>query len=165
MTTTEFRQSQFKRQARVLAPRQAARMRKQFIQTFLDASTDFFKQNIRHPRRFSDGICYQGYLWDCLAHYSRISFKILLRRLLRYDKVFVFWDIHSSERILIKDPWLFPKPAVLELPSEILAANLVFLPEDVYIFDSSFRWALILTHEYDKEGNDIFLIARPIKPR
>jgi hypothetical protein len=161
---TGIRQSQFKQKVRILAARQAAIARKKFIQTFLDTTTDFFRQNIRRKRRFSDGYCYQGYLWDCLAEYSRMPFKTILRRLLRYKNVYVFWDIHSRDRILIKNCWLFPKQAVLEVPTEILAANLVFLPEDIYIFDDSFNWALILTHEYDEKG-DIFLAARPVKSK
>jgi hypothetical protein len=161
---TEIRRDQFKRNVGVLAAWPAAVARQKFIQTSLDTETDFFRHNIKSKRRFSDGNCYEGYLWDCLARYSKVSFKTILRRLLRYKKVLAFWDIHSHDRILIEDYWLFPKHAVLEIRSEILAANLVFLPQDLYIFDDSFSWALILTHEYDEKG-DIFLAARPVKSK
>jgi hypothetical protein len=99
-------------------------------------------------------------LWDCLKNPRRIALRALLKRVLGKKQVFVLWDIHSSDRIWIRDYWLFPKSSVLEVPTEVLVSNLVFLPEDVYLFDKSFRWSLILTHE-DIHGGRFCLAAKP----
>lgn len=164
ISLAELRQLQFRRAVRVLPNRKAASLRDEFVRTFLRTNTEFFKNNIQRKRRCFDGLCYSGYIWDCVGRYSRISLKTLLRRLLKYEKVYVFWDVHSRDKILIRDCWLFPKHAVLEMTAETLTANFVFLPEDIYIFDSTLSWALIKTHEYDQNGDDIFLAARPTSP-
>ena len=154
------RERSFQRNVIPLPARKAAVLREHFIETFLDTKKDFFQRNIRQTKRFSDGVCYTGYLWDCIVRYSRISLNALLRKLLSHDKVYVMWDVHSCERILMPNYWLFPKDAVLEVNTDFLASNLAFLPQDIYIFDDSFRWALIPTHEYDEKG-DILLSAKP----
>ena len=64
------------------------------------------------------------------------------------NEVFVFWDIHMKERILIENYWNFGKETVLKLYYKELLENMNYLPEDIYIFDESLTWTLILTHEY-----------------
>jgi hypothetical protein len=75
-------------------------------------------------------------------------FRELKYYLENYSMVYVFWDIHTKERIFIENYWKFDKWAVLHLNSQLLFENLEYLLEDIYIFDDSLSWTLILTHEY-----------------
>lgn len=65
----------------------------------------------------------------------------------KLNSVYVFWDIHSCERIFIKDYWKFDKDPVLKLDIKMLLKGEKYLPEDIYIFDKSFTWTFIKTHE------------------
>ena len=58
------------------------------------------------------------------------------------------WDIHSAERIFIPNYWKYPKECILyvEMWSEDMYKE---LPEDIYIFDDTFTWSAIYTHEID----------------
>ena len=100
-------------------------------------------------RQFSDGECYQGYLWDCLITPKVISIEEVVKFRAGLKNVFVFWDIHSKDRILIPDYWKFGKDNVLKLKFDELMDNQEYLPEDIYIFDESIKWTLVLTHEDD----------------
>lgn len=73
-----------------------------------------------------------------------------------------FWDIHSCERILIPDYWKFPKKSCLELNFNDLCSNRKFLPEDIYIFDRSFKWTIVFTHEINWENQPLFLQSESI---
>jgi len=57
------------------------------------------------------------------------------------------WDIHTKERIFIKDYWKFKKKAVLKMKANLLFEGEIHLPEDIYIFDDSFNWTIAKTHE------------------
>ena len=162
LTTTliEMNLGQFKRSARALPAEEASIIRNRFIKSFVDTRSKFFQKRVRCKRRFSDGLCYEGYLWDCLKNPRRIPIRAVLRRLLQTKQVFVLWDIHSSDRIWVRDYWLFPKSSVLEVPPEVLVTNVAFLPEDVYFFDKSYHWSLILTHE-DIRGVRLCIAAKP----
>ena len=63
-------------------------------------------------------------------------------------EVYVFWDIHSCERIFIEDYWKFDKEVVLKMDLKTLIKGEKYLPEDIYIFDVDCEWTMIKTHEY-----------------
>ena len=86
--------------------------------------------------------------------YAIVSLRDAVGRIQRQGEVVVFWDIHSKERIFVPDYWKFPKDAVLQLSGKLLAGNLGYLPEDLYICDNSFAWADILTHEEDHQRHE-----------
>jgi hypothetical protein len=46
----------------------------------------------------------------------------------------------------------FSKDCMLKLNYETLIDNLNHLPEDIYVFDESLEWTVILTHEDDFNG-------------
>ena len=69
----------------------------------------------------------------------------------RLNKVLVFWDIHSSDKIWIKDYWKFGKDSMIKLKYSNFLDNLEYFPEDVYIYDESLKWTIVLTHE-DNDG-------------
>lgn len=123
-------------------------LREAYIDTFVDRTSDYYKSKIEKTLVFSDGICYTGYLWDCLYVHNRVSFTYVKHFLQnRVDPVYIFWDIHSSDLIHIKGYWKYPKDVVLIVsPSDILDV-IPTLPEDCYFFDDSLTWTIALTHE------------------
>ncbi|MFA9463427.1 MAG: DUF4275 family protein [Velocimicrobium sp.] len=123
-------------------------LRNQFIQKFILTEKDYYKKNILSTQTFSDGICYTGYLWDCLNEVEVIDFNYINSMRNSLAKVYVLWDIHSKDRILIEDYWKFEKNDILLLDFCVLLDNLEYLPEDIYIFNESFNWTFVLTHEY-----------------
>ena len=112
----------------------------------------YYKENIEQKKMFSDGLCYTGYIWDCLLNPRIISEREADQLLQVKRRIIIMWDIHSSERIFIPDYWKFPKAEVLctDAWSETFKND---LPEDVYVFDDTFSWSVIYTHETDLKDN------------
>lgn len=103
-----------------------------------------------------DGWCYEGYLWDCLRSPVVIEHERALKNLRSSSEMrYVMWDVHSRDKILIPDYWKFDRAAVLAVNSDVLAAGLEHLPEDVYIFDQSVNSTLIFTHEQSTAGKPL----------
>ncbi len=131
-------------------------LRSKYIEAFVDTSCEWYKDRIATTREFSDGVCYTGYLWECLINPTYISLFDVVSYRDRLGEVLVFWDIHSSQRIFVKDYWKFGKDTMLRLEFGTLVDNLEFFPEDIYIFDDSISWSLVLTHEDDHDGMQIY---------
>ena len=136
----------FKKSVIVLCDENANSLRRKYIDTFINVDHPHFIRYISHLERFSDGYCYTGYLWDCLISPTVIDFDYFKTVTFSTD-VFVLWDIHSKEKIFVENYWKFNKSDVLKLNYDVLLNNLEYLPEDIYIFDETFSWTLILTHE------------------
>ena len=132
----------------VMRGEKAEEVRQAYIERFVDTKSEGFQRYIAVRVPFEDGLYYTGYLWDCLKHSELITEDQLLADLSLRKAVQVLWDLHSAERILIEDYWKFPRDAILRLDARDLASGLTYLPEDIYIFDDSLGWSLILTHEY-----------------
>jgi len=130
-------------------------LRNKYIEKFVDTSHEHYIENISTVKEFSDGICYVGYLWDCIINYTVIKFDEVVKYKEKLSKVLIFWDIHSEERILIKDYWKFGKDSMLRIDFGDFLDNIEYFPEDVYIFDESLEWSLVLTHEENDPGNRI----------
>jgi hypothetical protein len=142
----------FSKKISTLSSIEGEEIRSRYIKTFVDFEGEFYKANIETKHKFSDGYCYTGYLWDCLVSPIIISQEYLEATQKNLGSVYVFWDIHSCERIFIDEYWKFGKDSVLQLDMKILMSGKVHLPEDIYIFDESFDWTLILTHEHTSSG-------------
>lgn len=127
-------------------------LRCEYIKTFVNTVSPYYIENIKHKTMFSDGLCYIGYLWDCLINPNIVLEYAADKLLQEKRKLFIMWDIHSCERILIPDYWKFPKSRVL-YTDNWLDAFKSELPEDVYMFDDTFNWSIIYTHETDVKGN------------
>lgn len=123
-------------------------LRCDYIKKFVNTTSAYYKENIERKMMFSDGLCYTGYLWDCLLNPSIISEREADQLLQEKRRIFIMWDIHSCERIFIPNYWKFPKTKVLCADSwwETFKDD---LPEDVYVFDDTFSWSVIYTHETD----------------
>src|SRR4051794_16806832 len=111
---------QFKEAVEVLPEPAAQHLRNTYVQAFVDENTEFYRNNILRLEDFSDGKCYTGYLWCTLKAYERLDFAEWAVRINQKEDVYVFWDIHSKDRILIPGYWRFPKNAVLLLPASVL---------------------------------------------
>ena len=141
--------NEFRAAAAILLGSEANEIRRQYIQSFVDTTTSYYRERIAVTRAFRDGQCYVGYLWDSLKHSRLVDEEEAIKELARMAKpLYALWDIHSNERIYIKDYWKFPKDAVLILGVKELIAGMRFLPEDIYVFDDSFDWSIVFTHEY-----------------
>lgn len=122
------------------------RLREKYIKTFVDTNSDFYNENIRKLRQFSDGLYYIGYLWDCFKQPNVVSENKLKEILNDKRNIYIMWDIHSSDRIFIPNYWKFPKLNILfaEFWTDKIKKD---LPEDIYLFDETFSWSAVFTHE------------------
>lgn len=142
---------EFKSEVGVIPQMDAKHFRSEYIDKFINTNSEHYQKYIEVIRQFSDGMCYTGYTWDCLINPSIIRIEEVVNFRAVLKEVLVFWDIHSKDRILIPDYWKFGKDDVLKLKFGELMDNLEYLPEDIYIFDESLKWTLVLTHE-DNNG-------------
>ena len=126
-------------------------LRNEYINALVNCDSPYYKKYIEQKRMFVDGMCYVGYLWDCLLNKVVISEYRAKLMLTEKNNIFIMWDIHSCERIFIPDYWKYPKTSVLYAAewSDSLMSN---LPEDLYLFDETFRWSVIFTHETSDKG-------------
>lgn len=138
----------FKNNLRILSQEAAQSLRSEYIKSFIDTQKQYYNKYIDKVNEYSDGMCYTGYLWDCLKNALVIDLQYIESISNKLNSVYVLWDIHTKERIFIEDYWKFGKDSILKLEFAELMKNLEYLPEDIYIFDESFRWTVVLTHEY-----------------
>lgn len=126
------------------------KLRREYIKTFINTTSSYYVKNIEQKMMFSDGLCYTGYLWDCLLNAQIISEYQADQLLQKKQKIFIMWDIHSCDRIFIPNYWKFPKSNILSV--DIWSKSLkIELPEDIYVFDDTFNWSIIYTHETDSK--------------
>lgn len=145
----------FKEKIEYLHGKRKYNIREKYIDSFVNINCEHYIKFIKNTAQYIDGICYKGYLWDCIFNLNIITWDDIIAYKEKLLKVMILWDIHPKERILIKNYWKFGKDSVLEINYEDIIDNINYFPEDVYIFDNSFKWSLILTHEYDDKGNRI----------
>lgn len=146
----------FRTKVTLLNETERNRLREKYINTFIDQNHKRYQDQIVLRKRCIDGNCYDGYLWDYLKSREIIDTLYVQEAANRIADVYVFWDIHSCEKILVKDYWKFEKDAMLKLNFTLLLQGKEYLPEDIYIFNESFTWTIILTHE-DLDGRPYYL--------
>ncbi len=136
-------------QPQILSPADSAIWREFYLDTFVDRASEHYQRYIASPQQFSDGIHYRGYIWDCLRSPTRITSKRFRLELENKTELFVMADDHSRDRVIGPPLWPFPPYSVACFKSKLLVEWLNSLPEDIYVFDASVSWTLVLTHEYD----------------
>lgn len=141
-------------------------LRDQFIKNFINTVHEHYIKHIGMLKEYSDGMCYDGYLWDVLNEpYDKVVRKQeeALEYLLKKDTVLVMWDICSNERICLNDTIRHnnSKDAIISVKADELCELVEYewssgwdlenrcLPEDIYIFDETMNWCVIFTHEGD----------------
>ena len=141
----------FEKMVEILDEATGDKLRKRYIETFINTDHELYREHIEVRHQFCDGYGYLGYLWDFIKHPVIIEKEYIEAVAENIGEVYVFWDIHSCERIFIKDYWKFGKKAVLKVDLKTLLEGWNYLPEDIYIFDKTMAWTLIKTHE-DMDG-------------
>ena len=145
---------EFSQRIKVLQTLEADQIRAKYISLFVDQVSEWYEEQIAIKVLSGDGWYYRGYMWECLKQGTPAKEEQILGQLKGMDEsVFVLWDISSRRNLSPKDYWKFPRDAVLYLWASDLLEGLGYLPEDIYIFNASFSWSLIFTHEttYDNE--------------
>ena len=132
---------------KIIIGSKAENLRKKYVECFVDTNLDYYSERIKRKIMCSDGMCYTGYLWDCLKNKFLMSEKECLRYIENTEIIFVFWDIHSQDRIFIPNYWKYPKDAIVEMQYKELLENINTFPEDIYVVDETFEWSVVFTHE------------------
>jgi hypothetical protein len=132
-----------------LPPKDSAFLREAYLLAFVDTSCEHYKKYIGARRQFSDGEHYTGYAWDCIRQPSRITYERFCHEVVHHPEVYAFADDHSRDRVITAPLWPYPPYSLVALPPDLLLQLLPALPEDIYVFDSSVSWTVVLTHEHD----------------
>jgi hypothetical protein len=133
----------------VLSAAESALWRDAYLKAFVDMSCDYYKWYIARPRQFSDGVHHEGNLWDCLRGAQQITVQRFRSEVARHHEVFVIADDHSRDRVMGPPLWPYAPNSVARFKAPALLQSLGLLPEDIYVFDESVSWTLVLTHEHD----------------
>lgn len=137
----------------VILGQKARAIRTCYINTFINQNQPFYVKNIATLKKYTDGECYIGYLWDYLKQASTCTIEEALQIIYACKtSMYVMWDIHSAENILIDDYWKYPKDAVLTVNADEFKEKCNSFPEDIYVFTPKFNWTVALTHEYIDES-------------
>ena len=132
-----------------LSPEESTFWREIYLEQFVDTSGAEYQKRILTRQSFSDGLHYTGYLWECLRSPSRITIQRFRHEIVLHPKVFVMADDHSRDRVMGAPLWPYPQNSVALFTPETLLKSLGTLPMDIYVFDSSLSWTVVLTHEDD----------------
>ena len=134
----------------VLPPAEARTIRARFHETFLDTSSDFYRERnvgalIYHPSGKGNQ---RNHMWDCLRAYRRATWDEIKAAMANSREVLVMWDIMDPNPYATsEEAHPFEPDTVIACRPAVLEVGLHLLPEDLYIFDRTIRWAGILTHE------------------
>ena len=139
-------------------------LRGKYIEEFVDSSSDYYIENIKNTRFYSDGLCYLGYLWCCLKEPCVVPEHIARNFLQNQKHLYVMWDISTCKNIFIPDYWKYPKRSVMYIEqwTDALKED---LPEDIYLFDDTFRWSVIFTHETDLNNRPYCMLSVKFRDR
>lgn len=150
-----------------IVPAERAReLRAAFVRRFIDTSSDHYREHIAALRPCSDGLCYDGYLWDCLREGRECTMEEAAAFLAGKGEVFAMWDRFSPERLRGRRFSQYPRDTVVRTQGAALGRQIVeewnreqdawkmdcqvqglWLPEDLYCFDGCFDWCAVFTHE------------------
>lgn len=140
---------------RVLSQGQGRDIRAQFHDTFLDTNSETYRErnmrvfvydrNLRRNQR--------GLLWECRRSYRRATWDQIKSVMEGSREVFVLFDVFNAPPEVPDQGYgPFKRDDVLACRPAYLEVGLPVLPEDLYIFDRTFEWAGVLTHEPWTEG-------------
>ena len=136
---------------KILNPKDSSYWRDAYLNAFVDVSSAYYQNNIAKLQQYSDGRHYFGYVWDCFREPQAITYERLRNEVMQFTEIFVMADDHSRQKVMGAPLWPYPPYSVVNFKPQIFLNALVALPEDLYIFDSSVSWTLVLTHEYNDE--------------
>lgn len=141
---------------KVLQKDESSLVRELYIYAFIDSESEWYINHIKTMQCCVDGLCYDGYLWECLKKgYKFISVQHAIDILQSKKYIYLLYDLHSCEKILQPNYWKYAKAAVLFGSTEEFLSEMPHLPEDIYVFDDTFTWSVIFTHEITEKGRRI----------
>ena len=97
----------------ILDGEESVRIRNKYIHSFIDTTSKYYVDKIRTQIKFTDGMCYTGYLWDCLLERKVISEQQGVQLLNKKRDIYLMWDIHSAQKILVPNYWKYPKKSLI----------------------------------------------------
>jgi hypothetical protein len=133
----------------IFSPEDSILWRQAYLDAFVDTKSEHYERYIATTHQFSDGTHYTGYIWDRLRHPSRITYERFCHEVVRHQDVYVMADDHSHDLIPGSPLWPYPPYSVARFRPQVLLEKMSSLPEDIYVFDPSVSWTLVLTHEDD----------------
>lgn len=147
----------------VVDAKRAKQLREKFIERFADTESGYFRDYYDESDEYV-----RHFLWDCLKDCSgdkkRCTQEQAAEFLERFDSVYFMWDFWRSGTVfadeyrgaVIKTSGLqVGQLSVNEWNAEIEAEKHECyiehpqLPSDIYVFDESFSWYVIFTHEFN----------------
>ena len=133
----------------ILEGNEYSTIRDLFIEQFVDQNSNFYLEHIKKKHNFSDGLFQTGYLWDCLKEHHKKTEKYCMDILSSKSEFYVVWDVLSSEHVYIPNYYKYPTESCLKLSFQEYLEKADTFPEDIYLFDDTLTWCVILTHEDD----------------
>ena len=131
---------------RVICSDEAVEIRNRFVRSFLDLSSDYYRDQIE---KADANRCHQGYYWDCMKDKQLISeADIHLALAPSNNMMYLLCDLHGEKRYFCGNRFEYPFGAVLELSYAEFKKIEGTLPEDFYIIDKEFKRCFSLTHEW-----------------
>ena len=142
---------------RVLSPKEGRAIRARFHEAFLDTASEHYRNGLavfiaKPPGKGNQ----RGLLWKALRAYRRVTWDQIRTVMSRSREVFVLWDIENPNPYLPPDHLApFERDTVIACRPAYLEAAVHLLPDDLYVFDNSFTWAGVLTHEPTVEFGEL----------
>lgn len=87
------------------------------------------------------------YIWDNLKNYSRCSEHYCFELIKSKSQIYLMWDTFDNYEIEDSNYWKYPRYSILHMTSSDFFKYYNTFPEDLYIFDLTYEWSVILTHE------------------
>lgn len=150
-----------------LSKERSDRLRETFIRRFIDTECDYYRRYKALIGGADDSVVCAGFLWDCLRDYSpnrdRCTDVQAAEFLESRTSVYFMWDFWRTGTVfadeypnaVIRTSGAVGKLSVDEWNAELEAEKHdcyiehPWLPSDIYVFDDSFSWVVVFTHEFD----------------
>ena len=114
---------------KVLQKDESSLVRELYIYAFIDSESEWYINHIKTMQFCVDGLCYDGYLWECLKDgYKFISTQHAVDILETNKHIYLLYDIHSCEKILQPNYWKYCKTAVLVGTTKEFLSEMPHLP-------------------------------------
>ena len=137
----------------------AKRLRNLYVLNFINTASSYYNKYIQQKIKFDDGMFYPGYLWDCTLSPQIVSEEDALKIVQDKEKMYIMWDDHSCQRCVMTKEWNYSKQDIL-LIDKWACVNRLNMPEDMYVFDDTFSWSIVITHETNTKNETYCLYLK-----
>lgn len=98
-------------------------------------------------KEYKENIKSNNYFWENLKEYNRKS-EYFCQEIIKTKKsIFVMWDTYDNFTILDVNYFKYPRKSLLKMSPDEFFLKKDSFPEDIYVFDDTFSWTVIFTHE------------------